>query len=282
MIEDMQLRGLSESTQRLYIRFVRRLAEHYGKSPARISEEELRQYLLHLKTVEKVSASTFCVNLSAFKFLYRHTLKRPCPTLDMTRPKREKKLPPVFSVDEVQRLLGCIQKERYRACLATIYACGLRLREGIRLQVRDVDSDRMLVHVRQGKGSKDRYVPLPSSTLDMLRRFWATHRNPTWLFPGKPPRGRPVSEAAIHVASRTIQFVFHAALDASGIQKPATVHTLRHSYATHLYDAGVDLPQIQAYLGHRWIHSTAIYVHLSPETKADAVETINQVIGRSP
>lgn len=282
MIEDMQLRGLSESTQRLYIRFVQRLAEHYNKSPAKISEEELRQYLLYLKNVEKVSASTFCVTLSAFKFLYRYTLKRAWPTLDLTRPKREKKLPAVFSVDEVHRLLGCIQKERYRACLGTIYACGLRLREGIQLQVQDVDSARMLVHVRQGKGSKDRYVPLPQGTLDMLRRYWVTHRNPTWLFPGKPPRGQPVSAATIHVASRTIQFVFHAALQESGIQKPATVHTLRHSYATHLYDAGVDLRQIQAYLGHSWIHSTTIYVHLSPETKGNAAETINQVIGRAP
>jgi site-specific recombinase XerD len=278
MIEDMQLRGLSESTQKLYVRFVRRLAEHYHKSPDRISEEELRQYLLHLKNVDKVSVSTFCVTLSAFKFLYRYTLKRAWPVLDLTRPKREKKLPPVFSVNEVHRLLGCIQKERYRACLGTIYACGLRLREGIQLQVRDVDSDRMLVHVRRGKMSKDRYVPLPQATLEMLRRYWATHRNPTWLFPGKPPRGRPVCEATIHVASRTIQFVFHAALDESGIQKPATVHTLRHSYASHLYQAGVDLPLIQAYLGHSRIQTTSIYVHLTPEAEAPAIDALNRVI----
>jgi site-specific recombinase XerD len=278
MIEDMQIRGLAKSTQVAYVRSVRQLAEYFGKSPAQITDQELRQYLLYLRNDKHAAASTFTVICSAIKFLYRYTLKRTLPTIEWARAPKERKLPAVFSVDEVHRLLGCIHKERYRACLGTIYACGLRLREGIQLRVRDIDSARMLVHVQRGKGSKDRYVPLPQGTLDMLRRYWATHRNPTWLFPGKPPRAQPVSAATIHVASRTIQFVFHAALREAGIQKPASVHTLRHSYATHLYDAGVDLRQIQAYLGHSRIQSTTIYVHLSPETKEDAVETINQVI----
>jgi integrase/recombinase XerD len=278
MIEDMQIRGLSKSTQVAYVRSVRQLAEHFDKSPAQITDQELRQYLLYLRNDKHASANTFTVICSAIKFLYHYTLKRTLPTIEWARAPKERKLPIVFSVDEVHRLLACIHKERYRACLSTIYACGLRLREGIRLRVPDIDSARMLVHVQRGKGSKDRYVPLPQGTLDMLRRYWTTHRNPAWLFPGKPPRGQPVSAATIHVASRTIQFVFHAALRESGIQKPASVHTLRHSYATHLYDAGVDLRQIQGYLGHSRIQSTTIYVHLSPETKENAVETINQVI----
>jgi len=278
MIEDMQIRGLSKSTQVAYVRSVRQLAEHFDKSPAQITDQELRQYLLYLRNDKHASPNTFTVICSAIKFLYRYTLKRALPTLEWARAPKERKLPVVFSVDEVHRLLDCIHKERYRACLGTIYACGLRLREGIHLQVRDVDSERMLIHVQRGKGNKDRYVPLPQSTLDMLRRYWATHRNPTWLFPGKPPRGQPVSAATIHVASRTIQFVFHAALRESGIQKPATVHTLRHSYATHLYGAGVDLRMIQAYLGHSSIQTTTIYVHLSPEAEAPAIETLNRVI----
>jgi integrase/recombinase XerD len=282
MIEDMQLRGLSESTQVAYVRSVRQLAEHCGKSPDQITEDELRQYLLYLRNVKHVSASTFTVICSAIKFLYRYTLKQTLPTLEWARAPKERKLPVVFSVDEVHRILSCIHKERYRACLGTIYACGLRLREGIRLQVQDIDSNRMLVYVRHGKHAKDRYVPLPQSTLDMLRRYWATHRNPTWLFPGKPPQGQPVSTATIHVASRTIQFVFHAALQESGIQKLATVHTLRHSYATHLYGAGVDLRMIQAYLGHSSIQTTTIYVHLSPEAEAPAIETLNRVISCMP
>jgi site-specific recombinase XerD len=178
--------------------------------------------------------------------------------------------------------LACIHKQRLRACLSTIYACGLRLREGIHLQVRDIDSNRMLVHVRNGKRSKDRYVPLPQSTLDMLRRYWSTHRHPTLLFPGRPPAGQPVCAATTYVASRTVQFVFHAALRESGIQKPATVHTLRHSYATHLLEAGVDLRYIQAYLGHASPQTTAIYTHLTQKGEDMVAETINQVIRITP
>jgi site-specific recombinase XerD len=282
MIEDMDLRGLSENTQIAYVRSVRQMAEYHDKSPARITEQELRHYLLHLKNGKHVSASTFSVILSALKFLYRYTLKRPWPTLDLARPRRERKLPPVFSTDEVHRVLDCIHKPRYRACLGTIYACGLRLREGINLHVQDIDSKRMLLHVHRGKGAKDRYIPLPQATLHMLRRYWITHRHPSWLFPGKPPAGQPVSAATTHVASRTIQYVFHAALRESGIQKPATVHTLRHSYATHLYEADVDLRLIQAYLGHSRLHTTTIYIHLTPKAQDTAIDTINHVIECAP
>lgn len=282
MIEDMQLRGLSPNTQIAYVRSVRQLAEYYGKPPDQISESELRQYLLHLRNVLHVSPSTMTVILSALKFLYRYTLQRAFPLLELARAPQERKLPVVFSTDEVQRLLACIHKLRYRACLGTIYACGLRLREGIRLQVQDLDSERMVVHVRCSKGSKDRYVPLPDRTLDMLRRYWVTHRHPTWLFPGKPPAGQPVCAATTHVASRTIQFVFHAALRAAGIQKPASVHTLRHSYATHLLESGVDLRFIQAYLGHASPRTTAIYTHLTPKAEAAALQAINQVMAAAP
>jgi integrase/recombinase XerD len=282
MIEDMQLRGLSKSTQVAYVRSVRQLAEHYGKPPDQISEQELRQYLLYLRNVKHVSASTFTVILSAIKFLYRYTLKRTLPTLELARAPQEKKLPVVFSTAEVHRLLNCVHRPHLRACLSTIYACGLRLREGVHLQVRDIDSDRMLVHVRHGKRAKDRYVPLPQSTLDMLRRYWSTHRHPTWLFPGRPPAGKPISSAIKPVCSRTVQCAFEAALQEAGIQKQATVHTLRHSYATHLLEAGVDLRFIQAYLGHASPQTTAIYTHLTQKGKDTVAKTINQVIGATP
>ena len=154
MVEDMQLRGLSERTQQMYVRAVRQLAEHYGKSPNQVTEEELRQYFLYLKNVKQCARSTSTVALCGIKFLYEHTLQRQWPTLTLVRPQRERKLPVVLSRQEVHRLLGCVRLPHYRVCLSTIYSCGLRLQEGVQLQVADIDSDRMLVHVQQGKGGR--------------------------------------------------------------------------------------------------------------------------------
>ena len=279
MVEDMQLRGLSKKTQEAYVRAVRQLAEHYGKSPDRINEEELRQYFLYLKNEKQVSSSTLNVTLNGIKFFYQHTLRREWPTFDLVRSPREKKLPVVLSVAEVGRILGCLYHPRYRACLTTIYSCGLRLGEGVRLQVRDIDSDRMMVHVRKGKGAKDRYVPLPLPTLKILRQHWSTHRHPRWLFPTSVRTNLPPSAAIrpIHVSS--VQRAFKAALQESGVQKPATVHTLRHSYATHLLEAGVNLRIIQAYLGHSSPKTTALYTHLTRKTEDLAAEAINRVMG---
>jgi site-specific recombinase XerD len=279
MIEDMQLRGLSENTQVAYVLAVRQLAEHYSKSPDQITEEELRQYFLYLRNVKHVSPSTFTVTLSAIKFLYRYTLKRTWPTLDMARSSREKKLPVVLSTDEVRRVLHCIRRPHYRACLSTIYACGLRIGEATHLQVRDIDSDRMVVYVRHGKRSKDRYVPLPQGILVILRQYWCTHRHPVWLFPARTRGGVLASEDKGPIGACSIRCAFRATLQECGIQKPATVHTLRHSYATHLLEAGVDLRVIQVYLGHSSPTTTAIYTQLTQKTKDSAAEMIEQVIG---
>jgi site-specific recombinase XerD len=279
MVEDMQLRGLSEKTQEAYVGAVRQLAEHYGKSPQHIGDEELRQYFLHLTNVKQVSPSTIRVALYGIKFLFQHTLRKEWLTLDLVRPRREKKLPIVLSVAEVRRILGIIRRSHYRVCLSTIYACGLRLREGVYLQVRDIDSDRMMVHVRHGKGAKDRYLPLPVPTLEMLRRYWGTHRHPEWLFPAPTKSGVPLPTAAKPMSVSGVQRAFKAALQESGIQKQASVHTLRHSYATHLLEAGVNLRVIQAYLGHSSPQTTAIYTHLTRKAEDLAVEAINRVMG---
>lgn len=278
MAEDLQLSGLASKTQDAYLRAVRQLAEHYGKPPDRISEEELRRYFLYLQNVRQVSPSTFRIALCGIKFFYRRTLRREWPILDLVRPPRSKKLPVVLSVAEVHRILACLRRRRYRACLGTIYSCGLRLREGVHLQVRDVDSDRMVVHVRQGKGNKDRYVPLPQSTLQMLRHYWVTHRHPLWLFPAPTPAGVDPAAATKPMSLSAVQRAFRAALQESGIQKPATVRTLRHSYATHLLEAGVNLRIIQAYLGHSSPQTTAIYTHLTRKAEDLALEAINRVM----
>jgi integrase/recombinase XerD len=180
--------------------------------------------------------------------------------LAFARPPREKKLPVVLSVREVPHLLQAVREPRYRMCLSTLYACGLRLQEGLHLQVGDLDGDRHLVHVRHGKGNKDRDVPLPDQLLDQLRIFWCSHRHPTWVFPGWSAAGQA---SPAPMSPDGVQRAMHAALQASGITKPATVHTLRHSYATHLLEAGVSLRVIQAYLGHASPTTTALYTPLT-------------------
>jgi len=278
MIEDLQLRGFSTKTQEAYLRAVRQLAEHYNKSPELITEDDLRQYFLYLKNVKQASRSTCTQALCGIKFFFQNTLKRDWQTLDLVRPPKEKKLPVVLSQDEVRRLLGCLRSFRYYVCLSTIYSCGLRLREGVHLQVADIDSERMMIHVHHGKGGKDRYLPLPDRTLDLLRQYWNTHRHPIWLYPARTPHGVPLSESSKPISTSSVQRALRAACIESGIQKHATVHTLRHSYATHLLEGGVNLRIIQAYLGHASLKSTSIYTHLTRAGEDLAAEAINQMM----
>jgi len=278
MIDDLQLRGLSESTQASYLQAVRLLAEYYHKSPDQINEEELRQYFLYLSKVKQVAPSTLTVALCGIKFFYENTLQVHWNAFQLIRPAKEEKLPVVLSIDEVHRILSCVRRPRFQACLTTIYACGLRIHEGTRLQVKDIDSGRGAIHICQGKGNKDRYIPLPQSVLEMLRQYWSTHRHPVWLFPAVHKLGdRSISEIG-PVQVWNIQRVFQRALQKSGVEKEATVHTLRHSYATHLLEAGVNLRVIQAYLGHASLKTTAIYTHLTPKTDEQALKSIEQVM----
>jgi site-specific recombinase XerD len=275
MLEDLRLRGLSSRTQEAYVGAVRQLAAHCHKPPDQISEDELRQYFLYLRDVKQVAPSTLTIALSGIKFLYAHTLQRHWATLDLVRPPREKKLPVVLSVAEVQSVLNCVHALRYRICLSTIYASGLRLQEGVYLHVGDIDGERRVIHVRHGKGNKDRYVPLPQRQLEVLRDFWRSHRHPTWLFPSTH---RTVQQRDAPMDVSSVQKAFHAALRESGVAKAATVHTLRHSWATHLLEAGVNLRVIQAYLGHASPTTTAIYTHLTRPSEDRVVETITPVL----
>jgi len=272
MIEDIRLRGLSPRTEEAYVRAVRQLAEYCKKAPDQISEKELRDYFLYLKNVKKASRSTQTIALCGIKFFYEHTLKRAWHTLEFVRTKREKKLPVVLSLEEVGKILALVDRIRYRVCLTTIYTCGLRLMEGIRLQVKEIDGKRKMLHIRHAKGNKERYVPIPDASLEMLRRYWETHRNRTWLFPApQSQESKPMHESGVQRALR-------AAVRESGVQKKATVHTLRHSYATHLLEAGVSLRVIQGYLGHASPDTTAIYTHLTSKTKEQSQETINELV----
>ena len=269
MIEDMQLKGLAVRTQEAYVNAVLQLSRRFNKSPDSIAEEELREYFLYLKNEKQVADSTFSIALCGIKFFYEQTLKKEWHTLQLVRPERKKKLPVVFSTEEVKRVLDCVHRFPYQVCLHTIYACGLRLLEGTRLRVKDIDSDRQMLHVVAGKGGKDRYVPLPDHTLRLLRHLWVTHHNPEWLFPSRNGL-EAINESAIQKA-------FRAALRESGVHKAASVHTLRHSYATHLLEAGVDLRIIQVYLGHASPSTTAIYTHLTSVTEAQVTQRINRI-----
>jgi integrase/recombinase XerD len=272
MIEDMQLHGFSERTQDSYLRAVRQLAEYYNKPPDQISEEELRQYFLYLKNVRQASRSTITLALCGIKFFYERTMQRQWTTLALIRPQREKKLPVVLSVGEVRQILARVRRWRYRVCLSTIYACGLRLQEGLHLQISHIDGARQLLHVCHGKGGKDRYVPLPQLILEMLRQYWGTHRDPVWIFPSTHQTVQGPMDAS------GLQRAFHGALLDSGIQKPATVHTLRHSYATHLLEAGLNLRIIQTYLGHASPNTTAIYTHLTQPSEDLSIQAVNRVV----
>lgn len=269
MTEDMQLKGLAVRTQEAYVNAVLQLSRHLKKSPDRIDEQELREYFLYLKNEKRVADSTFSIALCGIKFFYEYTLGKEWHTLQLVRPDRQKKLPVVLSTEEVKRVLDCVHRFPYQICLHTIYACGLRLLEGTRLRVKDIDSDRKMIHVVQGKGNKDRYVPLPDHTLMLLRHHWLTHRNPNWMFPAR--------NGLDAINETTIQKAFRAALYESGVHKDASVHTLRHSYATHLLEAGIDLRVIQAYLGHASPATTAIYTHLTSVTEAQVNQRINQI-----
>jgi integrase/recombinase XerD len=272
MIEDLQLHGFAERTQEAYLLAVSQLAKHYRKPPDQINEQELRQYFLFLKNEKHAARATCTIALCGIKFFYERTLGREWKTFEFLRPPKEKKLPVVLSVAEVGRVLGCVHRSRYRVCLTTIYACGLRLLEGVRLQVKDIDGERQLLHICQGKGGKDRYVPLPSACLKMLRQHWLTHRNPLWLFPS------PFEDANQPMNESGVQRAFSAAARQSGIHKKATVHTLRHSYATHLLEAGVNLRIIQSYLGHTSPATTAIYTHLTSITETQTRHTIDELV----
>jgi len=276
------------------VRAVRQLAVHFKKSPEDITEEDLRQYFLYLKNVKRASRSTCTHALCGIKFLFQHTMGKDWKTFGLVRSPKEKKLPVVLSQEEVSRLLSCLKSFRHHVCLpwrarpgSTIYSCGLRLSEGVQLQIADLDSDRMLIHVHtqhlrycagEGKGGRDRYVPLPDRTLVLLRQYWQTHRHPRWLFPARTPHGVPLSKASTHISSSSVQKAIRAACSASGVQKHATVHNLRHSYATHLLEAGVNLRRIQSYLGHASMKSTSIYTHLTCDGEELAAETINRVM----
>ena len=254
MQRDLQLRGLSPKTQRAYLDKARDFARYFKQAPDQLGEEKIREYLHYLLAEKKVSDSTYRQTYGSLKFLYQTTMKQSVVFDKIPKLKNRKKLPVVLDRTEVEELFSVTKNVKHKAVLMVTYSSGLRLAETSHLKVTDIDSKRMMVRVT-GKGGKDRYSILSSVALETLRQYYRKYRPKDWLFEGQRA-DRPISE-------RTIEKIFEIAKDRASITKPATLHTLRHSFATHLLEAGTDLHHIQLLLGHKSPKTTTIYLHVS-------------------
>lgn len=253
---DLVVRGMSVRTREAYLGAVAGLAKYYGRRPDRISEQEVQRYLLHLIEERQLAWSSCNIVAQGLKFFYRVTLKRPEAQFAIARARAPQKLPQILSREEIAALIETTSANlKHRAILMTAYGAGLRLNEICHLRLTDIDSDRMTIRVEQGKGAKDRYTLLSPRLLTELRRYWIAYRPKQWLFTRKD-RTRPISDATVHR-------IYHAAKARAGITKSGGIHSLRHAFATHLLEAGVDIHTIQRLMGHGHISSTLRYFHLA-------------------
>jgi integrase/recombinase XerD len=274
MLEELQQRNFSSETIRAYIGAVERFARHFGKPPDQLGPDHIRQYQAYLLHQRKLSVSAVIVQVAGLRFFFRRTLKRRFAEDLIPYPKRNRhRIPRVLSPEEVARLIDAAGNLQARAMLMTLYSTGIRRGELVRLRVEDIDSERMVVHIRKGKGGKDRDVPLCPKLLDTLREYWRWKKPKTWLFPrGIGPRGETG-----HITSKTVWYACSEAARYAGLNKRVTPHMLRHSFATHLLESGTDLPTIQVLLGHHDLDATSIYLHLSRRHLETAVNPLERL-----
>ena len=267
MLEDMSIRNFAENTQLSYLQQVSAYAKFFDRSPDKLGPQEVRAYQIHLVQVRKLEASSVGIATSALRFLYKVTLKQTWAPDDIPMPKKPFKLPVVLSPGEVMHFLESVDSLKHRTILTTAYAAGLRVSEATHLQVTDIDSQRMVLRVDQGKNRKDRYVMLSPRLLDELRVYWKAVRPTTWLFPGDIP-GQPISKGAVELACQK-------AHRAAGIHKPITPHSLRHAFATHLLESGTDVRRIQLLLGHRSLATTSRYLKIATSTVCATISPLD-------
>lgn len=268
---DLELKNLSRKTITCYLACMVNFVRHCGRSPVEMGEEEIRRYLHYLITEKKASQSSINQAYSAIKFFHEVTLGRPWNAMRIPRSKQHKKLPLVLCMEEVKSLLSSLDNLKHRAILSTIYSGGLRLAEATHLRVSDIDGKRMVILVRQAKGNKDRYTVLGEGARELLRLYYKAYRPVEWLFPSKDP-AKPISGSSV-------QKVFKEALHKAGIKKKASVHTLRHSFATHLLESGTDLYHIQRLLGHTTAKTTSLYLHITGKDIAKVKSPIDLLPG---
>ena len=262
MIREMTLRGFADRTQQAYVAQMVGLVRHDRRSPDRIGNEEVRQSLAHLRQERKLSWSTCSQAAFAFRFFYHHTLGRPASAFEIPAPRQPQRQPEILSREEVERVIEAPPQPKHRLLLATVYAAGLRVSEAVRLRVRDLDPQRRTLRIEQGKGAKDRYVPLSERLLAQMRAYWQAHPPGTWVFAG----GR--ADQPMHVTSA--QKIWMRAKVRAGITKAGGIHSLRHAFATHLLESGQDVHTVQRLLGHRFITSTMRSFHLRQARVASA------------
>lgn len=274
MEEELKLRGCSPRTGKAYLSWVARFAAHYRRSPEQLGSEQVRAYLVVLLAEGKRSRSTLVQAFCALKFFYVHVLHRSFEVEDLRFPRQRGKLPRVLSESEVRRLLESAADLKEQAILMTLYSTGLRLRELTHLQVKDIDSTRMQIRVRQGKGAKDRTVLLSRTLLDGLRRYFQSYQPESWLFYGET-RQQPLSD-------KTVQRLVRRLSAKAGLRPGVTTHTLRHSFATHLLEHGTELPYIQELLGHRSVKTTMLYTRISPHALRKVISPLDRLDWRAP
>jgi integrase/recombinase XerD len=270
MLVDLQLSGAKPNTQKSYLREVDNLAKYFNRSPEELGEAELKAYLLYLIKERHLSEGTFRFYVTALKFLYRTTLKREWMVEKIRHPRAKRKLPIVLDLSEVKFLFAVTTNLKHKAILMITYSSGLRASETARLKITDIDSKRMMVRITQGKGGKDRYSILSQTTLEHLRQYWRKYHPQEWLFPGAKEKD-PIS-------TNSIQQLFYKAKKQAGITKPASVHTLRHSFATHLIEAGTSLHHVQLLLGHRSPTTTTVYLHVSRLNLAQVTSPLDKAV----
>jgi integrase/recombinase XerD len=274
MLEELQRRNYAQTTVRTYVHAVEGFAKHFGKPPDRLNREHLREYQAFLLRERKLEPRTVKLHASALRFFFVKTLKRPYRLDDIPFPKAPRRLPTILTVEEVGRLIDSARNLMDRSLLMVLYSTGMRNRELRNLQVRDIDGRSMLIHIQYGKGGRDRYVPLSPKLLETLREYWRWMKPKTWLFPGTVDGWRadkPITPKVVWDACRS-------AAERAGIEKRVYAHLLRHSYATHLLEAGADLRTIQLLLGHVELRHTVIYLHLSRrhlQAVANPLDTMN-------
>jgi len=275
MEEELKLQGYRPRTQKAYVEWVSRFAAHYRRAPEQMGEEQVRAYLVHLLEDQKLSRSTLVQALCSLKFFYVRVLRRPCEVEDLRFPRQQKKkLPKVLSESQVRQLLESAGNLKDQVILMTLYGTGLRLSELIHLVVKDIDSGKMQIRVREGKGGKDRNVVLPQTLLEVLRRYFRQYRPVNWLFYGRTPQ-QPIDD-------RAVQRMVRALSERAGLRERVTAHTLRHSFATHLLEHGTELPYIQALLGHRNIKTTMLYLRVSPPALRKVISPLDRLDWRAP
>jgi integrase/recombinase XerD len=275
-LQALKLQGKRSKTIDGYARAVRRIAGYFNRCPDNLTTAELKAYFAWM--VENYSWSSVKVDLWGLSFFYRHVLARPMEWVNIIKPPNSRSLPDIPTRQEVQLLINSVYRLRYRVYFFALYSMGLRLGEGLGLEVRDIDAANKRVHVRQGKGGKDRYVPLPDVTLLYLRRFWCTHRNPRLLFPNGSGSESSARIATTPMDRGGVQAAIKAARISCGINKHLTVHSLRHAYATHLLELGVDLRSIQVVMGHQKPETTARYAHLTEVNRQQAKDRIEDLV----